>query len=141
MKEFVLKVRVYIEDTDAGGIVYYVNYLRYMERARTEMLRSLGFGKAGANPGGLQFVVRSAEVKYLAPARLDDELEVTAQVMRLGGASLDFIQQIRCSEQLLCEGRIGIACVEGASLRPKPVDAAMKRALVNQMESKEISCE
>jgi 4-hydroxybenzoyl-CoA thioesterase/acyl-CoA thioester hydrolase len=129
MKEFSLDLRVYIEDTDAGGIVYYVNYLKYMERARTEMLRSLGFNKAGANPGSIQFVVRSVRVEYLRPARLDDQLAVTARVTSLGGASLDFQQQVLRGAELLCEADVRIACADGASLKPARIGAEMKRAL------------
>ena len=129
MKEFSLDLRVYIEDTDAGGIVYYVNYLKYMERARTEMLRSLGFNKAGANPGSIQFVVRSVRAEYLRPARLDDQLAVTARVTSLGGASLDFQQQVLRGAELLCEADVRIACVDGTSLKPARIGAEMKRAL------------
>ena len=129
MKEFSLDLRVYIEDTDAGGIVYYVNYLKFMERARTEMLRSLGFDKAGANPESIQFVVRSARIEYLRPARLDDRLVVTARVESLGGASLDFQQQVLRGAELLCEADVRIACVDGASLKPARIGAEMKRAL------------
>ena len=131
MKEFSLELRVYIEDTDAGGIVYYVNYLKFMERARTEMLRELGFDKAGANPGSVQFVVRSAAVEYMKPASLDDELMVTAKVVELGGASLAFDQQVRRGSDLLCTARIRIACVNGGSLKPTRISADMKAALEN----------
>lgn len=131
MKEFSLDLRVYIEDTDAGGIVYYVNYLKFMERARTEMLRTLGFDKAGANPESIQFVVRSAEVDYLKPACLDDQLVVTAEVVNLGGASLDFKQKVTRGEDLLCMGKIRIACVNGANLKPARINPEMKTALEN----------
>jgi 4-hydroxybenzoyl-CoA thioesterase len=131
VKEFSLELRVYIEDTDAGGIVYYVNYLKFMERARTEMLRKLGFDKAGANPGSVQFVVRSAAVEYMKPASLDDELRVTAQVVELGGASLEFGQQVWRGSDLLCAARIRIACVNGGSLKPTRISAEMKTALEN----------
>ena len=77
-QEFSLPIRVYIEDTDAGGIVYYVNYLKFMERARTEYMRSLGFDREFIFSGELMFVVQTAEVRYLQPARLDERLDVTA---------------------------------------------------------------
>lgn len=131
MTEFSLDLRVYIEDTDAGGIVYYVNYLKFMERARTEMLRALGFNKAGANPDSIQFVVRSAAVEYLKPACLDDELMVTARVVELGGASLEFDQQVCRGGDLLCTAKIRIACVDGTTLRPTRIGADMKMALEN----------
>ena len=82
--EFCFKLRVYIEDTDAGGIVYYVNYLKFMERARTEFMRSLGYGKDFIFNHDMMFVVRDVAVQYLKPARLDDELEATARVRELG---------------------------------------------------------
>ena len=87
-REFSLDLRVYIEDTDAGGIVYYVNYLKFMERARTELMRSLGFGKMYIFNHDLMFVVREMNVQYLRPATLDDELVVTAAVRELRGAFL-----------------------------------------------------
>lgn len=129
MNEFSLDLRVYIEDTDAGGIVYYVNYLKFMERARTEMLRSFGFDKAGANPGSIQFVVRSASVEYLKPAFLDDELSVSAKVVELGGASLAFDQEVRRGGEILSSARIRIACVSGSTLKPTRISAEMKAAL------------
>ena len=82
--EFSLDLRVYIEDTDAGGIVYYVNYLKFMERARTEFMRSLGFGKMYIFNHDLMFVVREVKVQYLRPATLDDELVVTAPFASCG---------------------------------------------------------
>ena len=101
MNEFLMPVRVYIEDTDAGGIVYYVNYLKFMERARTEFFRELGFGKAGANKEGYQFVVHSAQIEYKKPARLDDMLNVSAKLVKLRGASLFFEQEVRRDDDIL----------------------------------------
>lgn len=112
-------VRVYIEDTDAGGIVYYVNYLKYMERARTEWLRALGIEHylSGADP--VFFVVRRAEVDYRQPARLDDLLTVTAQVKKVGRASLTFRQRICRDSVMLAEGLIEVACVDKEDLKPR----------------------
>ena len=129
MSEFSLPVRVYIEDTDAGGIVYYVNYLKFMERARTELLRSLGFGKAGANREGYQFVVHSAEIDYKKPAQLDDFLEVTARVISVRGASVFFTQEVRREGIVLSNAKIKIACVDGASMRPTPIPREMLEKL------------
>ena len=84
-EEFSFSLRVYIEDTDAGGIVYYVNYLKFMERARTEFMRSLGYGKDYIFNHNLMFVVRDVAVKYLKPAQLDDELQATALITHLKG--------------------------------------------------------
>ena len=121
MNEFLMPVRVYIEDTDAGGIVYYVNYLKFMERARTEFFRELGFGKAGANKEGYQFVVHSAQIEYKKPARLDDMLNVSAKLVKLRGASLFFEQEVRRDDDILSNAEVKIACVDGASLRPVPL--------------------
>lgn len=119
MKEFLHTVRVYIEDTDAGGIVYYVNYLKFFERTRTEFLRSLGYGKVAVLKNGLLLVVRRAQVEYRAPAELDDELLVTAQIIKLGRSYVTFVQEIRRGEEVLCSGEIQVACV-------KPLSGAMK---------------
>ncbi len=129
MSEFSMSIRVYIEDTDAGGIVYYVNYLKYMERARTEYLRSLGFDKAGANRQGHQFVVHSAEIEFKRFAQLDDELDVSARIVLVRGASVEFEQRIVRNEVLLSHARIKIACVDGASMKPIPIPAEILEKL------------
>ncbi len=125
MKAFALTVRVYIEDTDAGGIVYYVNYLKFMERSRTEFLRSLGYDKPAILDGGLLLVVHSAQVTYRRPARLDDQLEVTTEVVKIGRTYVEFQQNILRGNELLCAGLIRIACVSGESMKPSPIPAAM----------------
>lgn len=124
-KEFLLPLRVYIEDTDAGGIVYYVNYLKFMERARTEFMRSLGFGKDYIFNHDLMFVVRDVAVNYRKPAQLDDELVATAQISRLRGASMSFHQSVRRGEEIMAEGEIGIACVDRAGVKPRRMPADM----------------
>ena len=129
--EFSLTVRVYIEDTDAGGIVFYVNYLKFMERARTEWLRSLGFDKAGANRESFQFVVKSVEVEYKAPAKLDDELRVTAGLLNCGGASMDIAQNVYRGDSILCSSRVAIACVSGATLKPMRIPPEMLEKVKN----------
>lgn len=117
--EFSLGLRVYIEDTDAGGIVYYVNYLKFMERARTEFMRSRGFGKDYIFNRELMFVVRDVAVEYRQPARLDDELEATASILRLRGASMVFDQCVRRGDEILAQGEITIACVDRSGLKPR----------------------
>jgi acyl-CoA thioester hydrolase len=123
---FEFPIRVYWEDTDAGGIVYYANYLKFFERARTEWLRSLGLGqrRLRSDTGGM-FVVGETTVRFHRPARLDDELVVTAGVESMGRASLVIAQQAflrdskaPASMALLCEGTIRIGWVEAASLKP-----------------------
>lgn len=129
--EFSLPVRVYIEDTDAGGIVYYVNYLKYMERARTEMMRDCGFDKAAVGGDGQLMVVHSASVNYRKPARLDDELMVTASVSQCRRSYLVFSQRIlnKQSGELLCEGEVKVACVDGNSMKPKTMPKAIYELL------------
>lgn len=108
---FSLPVRVYIEDTDAAGIVYYVNYLKFMERARTEYLRNIGFGHYLLTEDYL-FVVRKADIRYRQAAKMDDLLTVSAQVVKQGKASLQFKQTVERDGELLSEATIEIACVD-----------------------------
>lgn len=117
--EFSIKLRVYIEDTDAGGIVYYVNYLKFMERARTEFMRSLGFGKEYIFNHDLMFVVRDVAVRYQAPALLDDELQAGVTLADVRGATLVMGQTISRGGELLASAELVIACVDRAGLRPR----------------------
>jgi acyl-CoA thioester hydrolase len=129
---FEFPVRVYWEDTDAGGIVFYANYLKFFERARTEWLRSLGIeqGKLRESAGGI-FVVSETSVRYHRPARLDDELLVTASLQEAGRASLIIAQQafLRGSSTLLAEGTIRIGWVEAQSLKPARIPPIILEAL------------
>ena len=115
-------MRVYWEDTDAGGIVFYANYLKFFERARTEWLRSLGIEQQQLKDqtGGM-FVVAETSVKYLHPARLDDELLVTASLLQSGRASMTIQQQVLLKNKVLCEGTIRIGWVNAASLQPRRI--------------------
>ncbi len=115
MNDFNLPVRVYYEDTDAGGIVYYVNYLKFMERARTEWLRSLNFNQSNLP---VLFVVRDVQLAYHLPAVLDDLLTVQVQVVSYKGARITFKQQITRGSEMLCIGSVEVACVDRESLRP-----------------------
>ena len=127
---FAWPVRVYWEDTDAGGIVFYANYLKFFERARTEWLRALGvsLGRLKEDGGGM-FVVSGTEVRYLAPARLDDELIVTAQLEASGRASLIIAQEARRGDALLAVGTIRIGWVDAVSLRPGRIPVAILEVL------------
>ena len=129
---FEFPIRVYWEDTDAGGIVFYANYLKFFERARTEWLRSLGVeqGKLRESTGGI-FVVSETSVRYHRPARLDDELLVTAAVQETGRASLIIAQQafLPGSPGPLTEGTIRIGWVEAATLRPARIPPTILEAL------------
>lgn len=129
---FTWPVRVYWEDTDAGGVVFYANYLKFFERARTEWLRSLGVGQHDLreHTGGM-FVVSETSVRYLRPARLDDELLVTAEVKERGRASLIIAQQAlkAATAELLCEGTIRIGWVQAGSLQPARIPPGILSAL------------
>lgn len=117
---FTWTVRVYYEDTDAGGIVFYANYLKFFERARTEWLRAVGVSQQElARDEGAIFVVRSAAVDYHAPARLDDVLKLTLNIEKLGRASVSFVQQAWCGETLLASAAVKVGCVDAATLRPR----------------------
>jgi len=123
--EFSIGLRVYIEDTDAGGIVYYVNYLKFMERARTEFMRSLGFGKNYIFNHDLMFVVRDVKVQYQRPATLDDELLATARLQQLRGASMVMYQRVLRGGDVLAQAEVTIACVERAGVKPRRMPADM----------------
>ena len=106
-------VRIYFEDTDAGGVVYYANYLKFFERCRTEWLRALGIDQSTlARERGVQFVVAGIEAKYLRPARLDDELAIEARVVHLGGCSIVFEQLALRAGELLARAQVKVACVD-----------------------------
>jgi len=122
----ILPLRIYYEDTDATGIVYHGAYLRFMERGRTEMLRALGFSQGRLITGGadhLAFAVRRCEIDFVAPARLDDRIEVDSRLDTLGGASMVIRQAVSCAGKLLARGLFRIACLDQA-LKPRrlPVD-------------------
>lgn len=137
-----LDVRVYYEDTDFGGVVYYANYLKFMERARTEYLRTLGFDQSQLfGERRRMFVVRSADLEFVSPARFDDVLSVTAEVARVRRASMEFVQ--RCtvvrstssdapggsSSDLVATGKILIACLNADSFKPCAIPGALKMVL------------
>ncbi|AWM81272.1 4-hydroxybenzoyl-CoA thioesterase [Gammaproteobacteria bacterium ESL0073] len=118
--------RVYYEDTDAGGVIYHSNYLKFMERVRTEWLRSFGYSQHELAKEGLLFVVYSIALRYLAPGRLDDELIVTATVKEAKRASFVFFQQIykQCADGdnvLLCEGDVRLSLIDGIHFKSKPL--------------------
>lgn len=126
MTPFALSVRVYYEDTDSGGVVYYANYLKFMERARSEWLRSLGFEQDELIAReGVLFAVRSVAVDYRRPARFNDLLTVTASVVRRGGASITFLQQVVRGDELLVTGEVKIASLTVDGLRPCPLPPAI----------------
>jgi acyl-CoA thioester hydrolase len=109
-KLFQLGIRVYYEDTDAGGVVYYANYLRYFERARTEWLRALGHEQAHLlRDTGVAFAARSVQVEYLKPARLDDELSIVSEIRSVGRAQVVFAQRVERAGEIIVEATMRIA--------------------------------
>lgn len=114
-----LPLRVYMEDTDAGGIVYYVNYLKFMERARSEWLRELGLNQQTLLDEGTQLVVYRLACHYAKPARLDDALEISTSVANAGRCRMTFEQNVWRDEELLCTATVEIACLSTERLRPK----------------------
>ncbi len=127
--QFSIPVRVYIEDTDAGGIVYYVNYLKFMERCRTEFLRTLGYDKPAILDDGLLLVVHSAQVDYHRSARLDDQLQVTTGIVKLARTYVEFKQQVFRKQELLCSGLIRVACVDSSAMKPRAIPAKMHQQI------------
>jgi acyl-CoA thioester hydrolase len=120
--EFRHTLRVYWEDTDAGGVVFFANYLKFFERARTEWLRGMGFGQERLRTDtGAVFVVVDTSVRYLSPARLDDELSITVQIADAGRASLSIAQQAWRGSELLAEGAIRIGCVDVETFKPRRI--------------------
>jgi 4-hydroxybenzoyl-CoA thioesterase len=135
--EFSLPIRVYVEDTDAGGIVFYANYLKFMERARTELMRSLGSDKP-ALFDGMQFVVHEVGLKYHSPAVLDDEIFVTATLHKATRATFEMTQRVfrgssTGDRELLVEGSVKVACIDAQSKRPKGMPKIMFETLNSQL--------
>jgi acyl-CoA thioester hydrolase len=134
-------IRVYYEDTDAGGVVFYANYLKFFERARTEWLRSLGIEQLElARSTGMIFIVRSTAVDYLSPARLDDLLTIKSRIERIGGASVDFEQEAWRDtpdgrSELLARGTIKIGCVAADTLRPGKIPAPVRFVMQSAAKS------
>ena len=119
---FAWRLRVYWEDTDAGGVVFYANYLKFFERARTEWLRSLGFSQEQLRlDTGVMFVVTDTSVRYRQPARLDEELLISVRVVEQGRASLVIDQQAHRADTLLVDGRIRIGCVDSHTFVPRRI--------------------
>ena len=126
---FLWPTRVYYEDTDAGGVVYYANYLRFMERARTEWLRSLGIEQDRTREEhGIIFVVASVEIQYRRPARFNDALEVSVTVPELKNASLTFAQNVTRDGDVLCCATVLVASVDANTFRPRRLPSEIREA-------------
>jgi len=129
-KVFALPVRVYFHDTDAGGVVYHASYLNFMERARTEWLRTHGYSNAGLmKEFGAVFVVRSMKLEYLKPALLDDLLEVTARIKDIGRSRLTLLQTVQRGEEVLTEAEVHLVCVSLQNFKPVSVPPALRTRL------------
>ncbi|MBI5626351.1 MAG: tol-pal system-associated acyl-CoA thioesterase [Nitrosomonadales bacterium] len=127
-KIFSLPIRVYFQDTDAGGVVYHASYVNFMERARTEWLRTYGYSNAGLmKEFGVVFVVRSLKLDYLKPALLDDLLEVTAQVKDAGRSRISIIQTVRRGQEVLTEAEVHLVCVSLESFKPVSVPEVLSK--------------
>ena len=129
---FVLPVRVYYEDTDAGGVVYYANYLKYLERARTEWLRTLGFEQRRLlEDHGVVFAVHRVELAFARPARLDDELQVTLAVARCSAVRMRFRQAVQPTGDAarLVDARVDVACLDAAHFRPRRMPRGIQEAI------------
>ncbi len=125
--KFSINYRVYYEDTDAGGIVYHANYLRFCERARTEYLRDLEISQSDlVRDEKLIFVVRRCEIDYLSPAKLDDLIEVSAEVTKTSATSLIMHQEIKKDDKILASMDVVIVCIDSESYRPKKIPQKLK---------------
>ncbi|MCR4303836.1 MAG: tol-pal system-associated acyl-CoA thioesterase [Gallionella sp.] len=125
---FSLPIRVYFQDTDAGGVVYHANYLNFMERARTEWLRTHGYSNAELmKQFGAVFVVRSLKLDYLKPALLDDMLDVSAQIKDIGRSRISLLQTVRRGDEILAEAEVHLACVSIESFKPVSVPEVLRK--------------
>lgn len=123
-------VRIYYEDTDAGGVVYYANYLKFLERARTEWLRAVGFGQETLmREAGILFAVRRVEIDYLAPARFDDELRVEAAIGKLSKVSITFDQRILRAGDVLINATVKVVCLDCETFRPRAIPESIREKI------------
>ncbi len=132
MTQFNWPLRVYYEDTDSGGVVYHSNYLNFMERARTEWLRALGFEQPALKTDlGIIFVVHSMALIFKSPAYFNDLLEVRARLLKIGHGSMEFSQSVTREDNLLVEATVKLACVDAVSFKPIGIPAIIKQAIKN----------
>ncbi len=133
---FSFPVRIYWEDTDAGGVVYHAQYLAFMERARSEWMRAQGFGQELLRSrDDLVFVVRAMEIDFRAPARLDDQLEVSVALVECRGASFVVAQQVLRGDALLIDAKVKIAALAASSFRPRPIPESLMSELKSLVET------
>jgi acyl-CoA thioester hydrolase len=127
MQTFIWPIRIYYEDTDVGGVVYYANYLNFLERARTEMLRTHGFEQDQLMINeAIIFAVRAIKIDYLSPARFNDQIEISSKICQIKQVSLSFDQAITREDTLLCKAIVRIACLDVTTLRPKTIPPTLQ---------------
>lgn len=136
MAEYRLPITVYLEDTDAGGIVYHANFLKYMERARTEFITELGYDKPATFAAGLLLVVHSLQIDYRRAAYLADRIEATAAVHKLGRTYVTFDQQVWRGDAMLTRATVKVACVTKQAMKPAALPAPLREALQSQCQSR-----
>lgn len=135
-KRFILPVRVYYEDTDAGGVVFYANYLKFFERGRTEWLRNLGVNQAQlAEEQQRIFVVVGTQLRYRSPARLDDLLQINTTLSKVGNSSCSFEQIAERNGEILVESSIQICCVDTQSFKPAPIPADIRSLFLSVQDN------
>lgn len=133
LSQFSWPVRVYYEDTDSGGVVYHANYLNFMERARTEWLRTLGFEQPQLKTElGIIFVVHSMALSFKQPAYFNDLLEIKTELIKMGHGSMEFLQSIVRNEHMLVATTVKLACVDASSFKPQAIPELIKQTLINQ---------
>jgi acyl-CoA thioester hydrolase len=139
LNKFEWPVRVYYEDTDAGGVVYHSTYLNYMERARTEWLRSLGFEQNYLRDIlNVIFVVHSMQIAFKKPAKFDDLLTVVSEVSKIGYGSFEFLQKISVNQKLLIEAQVKIACVQTVDFMPTAIPEKIKAEMNKFLKTEKI---
>ncbi|MGI1678895.1 MAG: YbgC/FadM family acyl-CoA thioesterase [Cellvibrionaceae bacterium] len=134
MGEFLLPVKVYIEDTDAGGIVYHANYLKFMERSRTEYFSQFGYHKPATLENGLLLVVHSMNIEFLGAARLGDQLQASTKVLNVKRTYVVFEQTVMLDEKILCRAEVKVACVTKEQLKPSLMPEKMKALLLEHKD-------
>lgn len=130
IKTFSLPVRIYFEDTDSGGVVYHSNYLKFMERARTEWLRSVGIDQHHLKyHAHIMFVVHRIDIQYKLPARFNDDLVVKSELLEIGSSKIEFRQMIYRDEEMLIDAHVDIACIDSEKFKPVRIPSTVKQTM------------